>query len=463
LTHGEFYYHVIVKSIFLVDIIYLNNFLAGVYTGIEAFDTGGNMGTDNSEIDEGIGYASYREAFDLIFSNVRAVGVEEIALDAAAGRIAAEDIVACVSYPGTDVSLKDGFAVKSEDVAGASIRRPVRLRIIGSVFAGSKFDGEVVGGTAVKVCAGAPIPVGAGAVVSGEFGEELSPQEVAIRADAAPGRNILLTGGEVTAGTTIIRRGSRLLPGYVGLAAAAGISQVSVYRKPRVAVVGVGDEVVAPGQELRLGQLYASNLVTMKAWLASFGISCVTSVVSDNEKTIRQELLRLLPVVDAILTSGGAWGSERDLIIGALDKLGWQEIFHHVRMGPGKGIAFGLWDGKPLFCLPGGPASNEMAFLQLALPGVLRLGGDTRHPLPSVPARLTENLKSRHRNWTEYKDAILSRDTAGNYTVALYRHRSRLQAIASANSLVCIPEGVTSLSRGEIVPVQVLAPRLDDI
>jgi molybdopterin molybdotransferase len=116
-----------------------------------------------------------------------------------------------------------------------------------------------------------------------------------------------------------------------------------------------------------------------------------------------------------------------------------------------------------VFCLPGGPASNEMAFLQLALPGLLRMGGENRHPLQTVPARLTENLKGRHRAWTEFKDATLSRDSEGNYTVKLYHHRSRLQAIASANCLVCIPEGTESLSLGEIVPVQILAPRLEDI
>jgi molybdopterin molybdotransferase len=421
------------------------------------------METDTNEIDEGIGYVGYREAFDLISSNVRTVGVEELALDSSVGRIVAEDVIARISYPSVDVSLKDGFAVGSQDVAGASVRRPVRLRIIGSVFAGSKFRGEVTGGSAVKICSGAPIPRGAEAVVSGEFCEELSPEEVSVRANAGPGRNILRAGGEVTAGAVIVSRGGRLLPGYLGLAAAAGINRVTVYRRPHLAVIGVGDEVVAPGENLAPGQLYASNLVTMEAWLTSFGISCVTSVVSDNDASIRQELLRCMPGADAVLTSGGAWGSERDLVIGSLDKLGWQEIFHHVRMGPGKGIAFGLYEGKPVFCLPGGPASNEMAFLQLALPGILGMAGDTRHPLQSVPARLTEELKGRHRAWTEFKDATLLRDARGEYTVSLYKNRSRLQAIASANSLVCIPEGVISLSRGEVVPVQVLAPRLDDI
>ena len=149
------------------------------------------------------------------------------------------------------------------------------------------------------------------------------------------------------------------------------------------------------------------------------------------------------------MTSGGAWGSERDLVIGALDKLGWHELFHHVRMGPGKGIAFGLWDNTPVFCLPGGPASNEMAFLQLALPGLLRMGGETRHPLQTVPARSHRRCKDRHRAWTEFKDAVLTSEAEGSYAVALYKSRSRLQAIASASGLICVPEGKESLRRAK--------------
>jgi len=230
-----------------------------------------------------------------------------------------------------------------------------------------------------------------------------------------------------------------------------------------VAIISIGDELVAPGEKLHIGQLYASNLVTMEAWLASFGISCVTSVVADNEGSIKQELQKNLPNVDAILTSGGAWGSERDLVIGVLNKLGWQKLFHYVRMGPGKGIAFGLWENIPVFCLPGGPSSNGMAFLQLALPALLRMGGETRHPLQTVSARLTEDVKSRHQAWTEFKDAVVTLDSMGNYTVALYKNKGRLQAIASASGLICIPEGKEYLHSGDVVPVQLLTPRLDDI
>jgi molybdopterin molybdotransferase len=419
--------------------------------------------TDDNEIDEGTDYVGYREAFDIIDAHVKPVGEEKLTLDLCSGRIAAGDMVAIGSYPAMDVSLKDGFAVKSADVADANRRKPVTLKVVGSGYAGMAYQGRIKKGEAVKICSGAPIPIGAEAVVAGEFGEEVSAGEVLIKADAERGRNILCAGGEVEAGKTIVRKGERLLPGYLGLAAAAGISRVSVYRRPQVAIIGVGDEVVAPGERLHPGQLYASNLVTMEAWMTGLGISCENSVVKDDSSAIKRELLKYRAGIDAILTSGGAWGSERDLTIGVLDKLGWTELFHHVRMGPGKGVAFGVWEKKPVFCLPGGPASNEMAFLQLALPGLLRMSGEIKHPLPTILARLTENVKSRHKAWTEFKDAVLTFEKEGGYAVSLYKSRSRLQAIASASGLICIPEGKDGLRKGEIVPVQLLVSRPDDI
>lgn len=410
------------------------------------------------EIDDGTGYIGYREAFDIIKANARPVGEETLPLNLCTGRVAAADLVAEVSYPSVDVSLKDGFAVKSTDVVDAGREKPVHLKVAGSAFAGVKYEGEVQNGGAVKVCSGAAIPNGADTVVSGEFCEELSHGEVSIKADAGPGRNIMRAGVETEAGSTIVRKGDRLLPGYLGLAAAAGISGIKVFRRPRVAIISIGDEVVAPGETLHVGQLYASNLVTMEAWLSSFGIPCITSVVADKESTIRQEIQKHLPDVDVILTSGGAWGSERDLIVGVLHRLGWQKLFHYVRMGPGKGVAFGLWENLPVFCLPGGPASNAMAFLQLALPALLRMGGETRHPLPTIPARLTEDVKGRHRAWTEFKDAVMTLDSKGQYVAALYKSKSRLQAIARSSGLICIPEGRESLQSGDIIPVQLLKP-----
>ncbi len=416
------------------------------------------MHTESYEIDEGAGYVGYCEAFDLICSNIRPLGVEKLPLSLSANRIAARNATALVSYPSIDASLKDGFAVKSADVALAKREVPISLKLAGSVFAGSTLVVQLKSGEAVKVCTGAPIPSGAEAVVSGEFCEEVSNKNVYIRADAEVGRNILQKGSEVAAGSVVVAEGGVFLPGIMGLAAAAGISEVYAYRRAKAAIVCIGDEIVLPGQEIRPGQVYASNLVAIKAWLNSFGIDCRTSVVRDNAPAIASEIEKQLLEADVLLTSGGAWLSARDLVVGVLVELGWRQGFHHLRMGPGKGAAFGLCGDKPVFCLPGGPASNEMAFLQLALPGILRMSGDNRPPLQSVPARLSENLQSRHRDWTEFKDAVLSRDSSGGYDVKSHRGGSRLQAIAGANSLICIPEGTEVLKTGEVIPVQLKHP-----
>lgn len=418
------------------------------------------MKANPNEIDEGRGYIGYREALDIIGANVRPLDAEELPVHSCVNRIAAGRLIARVSYPSSDVSLKDGFAVVSGDVAAADNRNPVCLKVIGSVFAGSRFSGRIKNGDAVKVCSGSPVPDGADAVVAGEFCEEASPGEVCVRADAGPGRNIMRAGVEVEAGAAIVEKGERLLPGQLGLAAAAGISKALVHSRPRAAIISIGDEVVAPGERLNAGQLYASNLVTMQSWLASFGIDCLTSIVADRKELIREKLKEDVFRADCILTSGGAWGSERDLVVGTLDKLEWHKLFHYVRMGPGKGVAFGLLDGIPVFCLPGGPTSNGMAFLQMALPAILRIGGDARHPLKTVHARLTEDVKGRHRAWTEFKDAVVTVDGGGNYQTALFKSRSRLQAIARADGLICIPEGMESLHEGDIVPVQLLTPCL---
>ncbi len=264
------------------------------------------MESNSTEIDEGTDYISYQEACDIVGANVWPLGDESLSLDLCVFRVVATDLVAQVSYPSLKVSLKDGFAVRSTDVAAADRKKPICLKVAGSAFAGVKYEGQMQSGSAVKICSGAPIPNEADAVVSGEFCEEVLPGEVYIKADAGPGRNILSAGVKVETGTTIVGRGGRLLPGDLGLAAAAGIKQVKVYRRPHVAIISVGDEVVEPGEKLHIGQLYASNLITMKTWLASLGISCVTSIVNDNETSIKQELQKHLPGVDAILTSGGA-------------------------------------------------------------------------------------------------------------------------------------------------------------
>ena len=253
------------------------------------------MKRDAQEIDKGGGYIGYREACDIIEAHIHPIKGESLGLYECAGRIAAADLAARISFPSIDVSLKDGYAVQSEDMAFASVHNPSILKLSGSAFAGKGFDRQVESGFAVGVCSGATIPSGADAVVAGEFCKAVSSGDVYVQADAGPGRNILPAGVEIKAGEILVRKGQYLSPGLLGLAAAAGIDQIRVYRKPRVAIISIGDEVVAPGEALQAGQLYASNLATMAAWLFSLGMPCATSVIADSEDAICRELEKQLP------------------------------------------------------------------------------------------------------------------------------------------------------------------------
>ena len=409
------------------------------------------------EIDEGTGYIGFDDALRTVLAGTSPVKTTVLPLALCTGYVSADDAFALVNSPTDNVSLKDGFAVKAHDVENASPQHPIKLEVIGSVFAGSNFKGRLADGQAVEVCSGSQVPAGADAVVSAEFCQEVD-SEVHIKVGAQKGRNVFYEGDDVRAGTLVLEKGQVILPARLGLVAAAGISHLEVYRKPRVCLIAIGDEVIAMGQTLKEGQLYASNLVSTEAWLSCFGTPCATTIAADTMDSIKSEFLRAYSEVDAIITSGGAWRSERDLIVRVLDSLGWRKIFHHVRMGPGKGVAFGVLGDKPVFCLPGGPPSNEMAFLQLALPGILNMSGLTGSPLQTISAKLTQDVKARHRAWTEFKKVKLDCDENGDYSVAPYFETSRLKSMADSSGLIRKPEGTDLLCRGQIIDVQLMIP-----
>ena len=248
--------------------------------------------------------------------------------------------------------------------------------------------------------------------------------------------------------------GEILTPAKTGLLAAAGIDRIKVIPRPRVGLLGIGDEVVRPGERLEEGQLYASNLVTLKSWLGRFRMQADMTLVPDNQDLLCETLTRLSEQKDVILTSGGAWTSDRDLTIRSLEALGGEVVFHRIRMGPGKAVALVLLGQTVVFCLPGGPPSNEMAFLQVALPGLLRLAGLKGGPFRRQNACLTEAV-SGHVDWTQFLHARLFEE-GGQCFVAPLKQESRLQSQAAATALIEIPEGTGTISARESIPAQCL-------
>ena len=396
---------------------------------------------------------SYDEAYQLTLEHIRTFGSEDMLLVSAVGRITAHDLVGKVDSPSLNASLKDGYAVHSADIAAARNDVPVSLHLVGTVAAGGTWQGRIQAGETVRILSGAPVPEDTDAVLAEEYAR-VDGETVLVSNDAHPGRNILPRGSDVRRGDVLIRKGRRLDPPTIGFLAAAGYQSIPVVGLPRVAILATGDEVVAPGEPLGTGKLYASNLVTLAAWCVQYGYAVETFVVRDDADLIREKLLTCLLGYDAVLTSGGAWSGERDLVVCLLDELGWEKIYHRVRIGPGKAVAFGSYADKPVFCLPGGPPSNHMAFLQLALPGLMKMSGAQDAGLPIRKMRLAETI-SGQAAWTQFVHGRLE-ETSDLPLFHPLNPPSRLQMLSSADAIVKIPEGQSLISQGKIVEGQIL-------
>jgi molybdopterin molybdotransferase len=395
------------------------------------------------------------EALRMTLESIGPLAVEDVPLLDGLNRALAADVHARVDSPSVDASLKDGYAVISRQVEDASREHPVDLKLVGLQAAGGSENFTVLPGTTVRVLTGAKIPPGADAVVAEEFAA-VSGDTVSFYRDAEPGRNVLPKSSDVASGKVIARRGTLLTPGLVGLLAAAGYDRLPVVHCPDVAIIATGDEVVAPGQPLPEGKLFASNITTLGGWCRRFGMRTHLAVVKDQARLIGDALSRYAQTVDAIITSGGAWTGDRDLVAQILEDLGWRQVFHRIRIGPGKAVGFGILQDKPVFILPGGPPSNLMGFLQIALPGLLKLAGFQQYGLPTVSVRLSSQLSGRSIDWTQFFYGTLEQSADLPIFHAL-RGKSRLRSMAEAHAVVAIPEGTTALPAGAVVAAQVLA------
>jgi molybdopterin molybdotransferase len=393
------------------------------------------------------------EALQMTLERISPLAVEDVALLDGLNRALAADVYAKVDSPSIDASLKDGYAVISRQVQGASKDHPVSLKLTGCMAAGGGQDLEVAPDTTVRVLTGAGIPAGADAVVAEEFVTSAGDTITFCR-DAEPGRNILPKSSDVALNQIVARRGTLLTPGLVGLLAAAGHSRLPVVRNPYVAIIATGDEVVAPGQPLPEGKLFASNITTLGGWCRRYGMRTQLAVVRDDADQIWSELRQHVSA-DAIITSGGAWTGDRDLVALILERLGWQQIFHRIRIGPGKAVGFGILEGQPVFILPGGPPSNLMGFLQIALPGLLKMAGYQHCGLPRINVQLATKLTGRFADWTQFIYGTLDQSADLPVFHAL-DGKSRLRSMAEAQAVVAIREGETVLQAGSVTAAQLL-------
>ncbi len=403
------------------------------------------------------------EAVARILDAIQPLGTERVPLLAALDRVLATPLVADLSLPPFANSSMDGFAVRAADVNSASADHPVILRVVGDIPAGATTTPPVGTGEAARIMTGAPLPPGADAVVPVEQTDQNwrsgdsapLPENVVISARVSAGASVRPVGEDITTGETVLEAGTIIRAQELGVLAALGQSQVTVTRRPRVAVLSSGDELVGVDEPLAPGKIRNTNSYTLYGLILAYGGEpMIIPTAHDTLDDVRrrfQEALSHQP--DLILSSAGVSVGAFDVVRAIIEELG--EIgFWRVNLRPGKPVAFGNLGGIPFFGLPGNPVSAMVTFDVFVRPALLKLSGSP-DALPTVEATLRAALKSDGRR--SYIRVKLARE-AGEIIADTTGTQSSgaLMSMVRADGLLIIPEGVTEARAGERFPVRLL-------
>nr|WP_275592755.1 gephyrin-like molybdotransferase Glp [Actinokineospora baliensis] len=368
------------------------------------------------------------------------------------GLVLAEDVVAGVSLPPFDNSAMDGYAVRASDVVGASAENPVRLPVADDIPAGRTDVRPLEPGTTQRIMTGAPLPEGADAIIQVELTDG-GVDTVRIDASVPPRTHVRFTGEDVIAGDVVLRAGTVLHPPQLGLAAAVGVGELPVRRRPRVLVLSTGSELVAPGEPLAPGQIYESNSVLLAAAVEEIGgEATVLRFVPDDVDEFRAVVTEHAATADVLVTSGGVSAGAYEVVKDALTGHGVE--FVRVAMQPGGPQGRGVFAGLPVLTLPGNPVSAALSFELFVRPALLAAMGHSQTQRPRVRARVAAALSSPPTR-VQYRRG---RHDAGQVEVVPVGGPGShlLASFAASNCLIEIPAGVAQVSAGDEVDLVLL-------
>src|SRR3954468_3542679 len=382
------------------------------------------------------------EARALVLANVAALDGEERPVAAALGRLLAEDVAAAHDVPSFANSAMDGFAVRS----GPAGRE---LRIVGESRAGTPADLPVRDGEAVRISTGAAVPDGADAILPAEDADGRG-EMVVPRIGLPAGHHVREPGEDLRAGAVVLRAGTPLGPAELGLAVEAGRATLRVARAPRVAVLATGDELVAPGEPPRHGQLHNSNAVTLAALARDAGAELAsTGEVRDGAEATRAAIERALDGADVLLLTGGVSVGPHDHVKPALGALDVEEVFWRVALRPGKPLWFGRRGPQLVFGLPGNPVSAMVCFLLFARPALLALQG-----APAPPARRRAVLGAPVARQRAREEAVRVRVDNGRVLPTGPQGSHQLHSMLGAEALAIVPRGEGEMPAGAEVEIE---------
>ena len=371
-----------------------------------------------------------------------------MSLSAALNRVLAENPNARIAHPAHTVSAMDGYAIRAENISTV----PGTLTVIGESAAGHPFEGIIDNGQAVRIFTGAHLPNGADTVV---IQEDVDRDGETITINALePGRHIRPKGQDFSDGDTLLLAPLRLSARHIGLLAAGDRPWLQVYRRPRVAIISTGDEIVLPGEPRTSSQIVSANGPALSAFVkARGGVPIHLGVVKDDEDAL-SAIAEAAKSADLIVTSGGVSVGDRDLVRKAFGDAGLDVGFHKIAMRPGKPLMFGHLDDTPMLGLPGNPVSALVCALLFLGPAIDRLQGLPGSAPLTRPATLGADLKANGGR-EDYMRAVLSRDEDNSLTVTpiFAQDSSMIGALANSDALIVRPIGASAAKIGETVPV----------
>ncbi|HEV2140935.1 MAG TPA: gephyrin-like molybdotransferase Glp [Candidatus Dormibacteraeota bacterium] len=390
------------------------------------------------------------EAARTVLDHITLLGVEQVALADCFGRVLAQDLIADAPLPSFPASAVDGYAVRAGDAGRA-------LRVLGESAAGRPFEGTVGEGSAARVLTGGVVPEGADVVVMVED-VQLAGDMVTVPAGLRPGTNFHKVGDDLRAGDRVLSAGIQLGAAEIGLAAATNRARLPVRRRPRVALMSTGDELVEAGKTPRPGQIPDSNRWALLAALREAGADVnVLGIAPDEPEPLRRLVVDALKTADALVTSGGVSVGTHDLVKPLLESLGDVHI-GRVKLKPGKPFTFAtLAEGRVAFGLPGFPVSSLVTFEVFVRPALRKMQGFAQLNRPTLPVRLGYDARPTPDR-TEYQRVTLRRE-GGELVAATTgsQSSSRLMSLAGAHALVRVPAGDQALVKGSVVEALVLS------
>ena len=395
---------------------------------------------------------SFIEARNTILDYASPLESESIKLDQLVGRVLGEDICAPIELPRWDNSEMDGFAVRAVDCQPL-----VQLKVTGYIPAGATADGVTVEpGTAVRIMTGAPVPTGCDAIIPIENTDgglvTVTPHQAVRRGDF-----IRFRGSDIARGEKLLTAGSILRPADINLLAAFSLTSTQVVRRPVVAILSTGDELVPPGEPIGAGKIVDSNAYSLAAAVSEIGaIPQILGIAQDNRESLTEKIATGLKA-DVFITSAGVSAGDRDLVREILEQSGVRQLFWKVAIKPGGPTAFGLHGDKPVFSVPGNPVSSMIAFEELIRPALLKMLGHSKVLRPVIKA-VAKTALHNETTKTRFLRVVVAKTTAGfSVESAGDQNTGILSTMIKANGIAILPPEKKEISAGEKVDIQLLS------